>query len=33
MFMEKLLLVSFVVVFCFVLSRLADAVLKTTQAS
>ncbi len=32
MFVEKLFLVSMVVVFCFALSRLADAVLKTKQA-
>ncbi len=29
MFVEKLFLVSMVVVFCFALSRLADAVMKT----
>lgn len=28
MFLEKLILVSMVVVFCFALSRMADAVLK-----
>lgn len=29
MFVEKLIVVCMVVVFCFALSRLADAVLKT----
>lgn len=32
MTIEKLFLVSLVVMFCFALSRLADAVMKTKQA-
>lgn len=31
MFVEKLVLVSMVVVFCFILSRLADLVMKSKQ--
>jgi len=32
MFVEKIFLVSMVVVFCFALSRLADLVIKTKHA-
>lgn len=32
MFVEKIFLVSMVVIACFALSRLADAVMKTKQA-
>ena len=32
MFLEKIILVCMVVAFCFALSRLADAVMKTKQA-
>ena len=32
MFVEKIILVSMVVIACFALSRLADAVMKSKQA-